>query len=68
VMLIQFLQTVLASLIGFKSSPVVDFIIQVFIALVVFPIEILARNSMMKYSQGKYQITRAWDKKDEIKG
>ncbi len=62
VMLIQFLQTVLASLIGSKTSPVIDFIIQVFIALVVFPIEIFARDAMMKYSQGKYQIKRAWDK------
>jgi hypothetical protein len=68
VMLIQFLQTVLASLIGFKTSPVIDFIIQVFIALVVFPVEIFARNAMMKYSQGKYQITRAWDKKDQLEG
>jgi hypothetical protein len=65
VMLIQFLQTVLASLIGLKTSPVIDFIIQVFIAFVVFPIEILARNAMMKYSQDRYQITRAWDKKDK---
>jgi hypothetical protein len=62
VMLIQFLQTVLASLIGSKTSPVIDFIIQVFIALVVFPIEIFARDAMMKYSQGKYLIKRAWDK------
>jgi hypothetical protein len=65
VMLIQFLQTVLASLIGLKTSPVIDFIIQVFIAFVVFPIEILARNAMIKYSQDRYQITRAWDKKDK---
>ncbi len=62
VMLIQFLQTVLASLIGAKTSPVIDFIIQVFIALVVFPIEIFARDAMSKYSQGKFQIKRAWDK------
>lgn len=64
VMLIQFLQTVLASLIGSKTSPVIDFIIQVFIALIVFPIEIMARNAMTKYSQGKYEIKRAWDKKE----
>lgn len=63
VMLIQFLQTLLASLIGSKTSPVIDFIIQVLIALVVFPIEIFARNAMIKYSQGKYEIKRAWDKK-----
>lgn len=63
VMLIQFLQTVLASLIGSKTSPVIDFVIQVFIALIVFPVEIFARDAMMKYSQGKYVIKRAWDKK-----
>lgn len=67
VMLIQFLQTVLSSLIGIKTSPVIEFMIQVFIALAVFPIEIFARDAMMKYSQGKYQIARSWDKKKSKK-
>ncbi|MBL7877257.1 MAG: hypothetical protein JNL53_16450, partial [Cyclobacteriaceae bacterium] len=57
----------LSSLIGIKTSPVIEFMIQVFIALAVFPIEIFARDAMMKYSQGKYQIARSWDKKKSKK-
>ncbi len=62
VMLIQFLQTILSALIGIKTSPVIEFMIQVFIALAVFPVEIFARDAMMKYSQGKYRITRFGNK------
>jgi hypothetical protein len=60
VMLIQFLQTILSALIGIKTSPVIEFMIQVCVALAVFPVEIIARDAMMKYSQRKYQITRIW--------
>lgn len=67
VMLIQFLQTVISALIGIKTSPVIEFMIQVFIALAVFPVEIFARDAMTKYSQGKYQITRSRDKRKSKK-
>lgn len=62
VMLVQFLQTAISSLIGIKTSPVIEFIIQVFVALAIFPVEIFARDSMMKYVEGKYRIRRIWDK------
>lgn len=48
VLLIQFLQTVLYSLISLKSSPVVEFFVQVSIALVVFPVEAAVRKVMEK--------------------
>lgn len=62
VMLVQFLQTAISSLIGIKTSPVIEFIIQVFVALAIFPVEIFARDAMMKYVEGKYRIRRIWDK------
>ncbi|MBX2915522.1 MAG: hypothetical protein KF856_09675 [Cyclobacteriaceae bacterium] len=62
VMLVQFLQTAISSLIGLKTSPVIDFIIQVFVALAIFPVEIFARDAMMKYVEGKYRIRHIWDK------
>ncbi|MBX2895272.1 MAG: hypothetical protein KF763_07510 [Cyclobacteriaceae bacterium] len=62
VMLVQFLQTAISSLIGIKTSPVIDFIIQVFVALAIFPVEIFARDAMMKYVEGKYRIRHIWDR------
>ena len=62
VMLIQFLETVISSFLGSRTSPVIDFGIQVLVALMVFPVEIFTRDAMMKYSAGKYQIKRIWDK------
>ncbi|MBX2899378.1 MAG: hypothetical protein KF775_06995 [Cyclobacteriaceae bacterium] len=62
VMLIQFLQTAISILIGIKTSPVIEFIIQVFVALAIFPVEIFARDAMMKYVEGKYRIRHFWDK------
>lgn len=62
VMLVQFMQTAISSLIGIKTSPVIDFIIQVFVALAIFPVEIFARDAMMKYAEGKYRIRHIWDK------
>ncbi len=48
VLLIQFIQTIAASNISFKSTPVADFFIQVFIALLVLPVEEFLRNRMVK--------------------
>lgn len=62
VMLVQFLQTAISALIGIKTSPVIEFIIQVVVALAIFPVEIFARDAMMKYVEGKYRIRRIWDK------
>lgn len=59
IMLIQFIQTAISSLISLKSSPVMDFFIQVCIALLVFPIEIVARNTMQKIVENKYSTPRS---------
>ncbi len=48
IMLIQFIQTVVASQISFKSTPVIEFFIQVTIALLVLPIESYLRKVMVR--------------------
>ncbi|PZR39968.1 MAG: hypothetical protein DI538_05445 [Azospira oryzae] len=48
IMLIQFIQTILASQISFKSTPVIEFFIQVTIALLVLPIEGYLRKVMVR--------------------
>jgi len=48
IMLIQFIQTIVASQISFKSTPVIEFFIQVTIALLVLPIESYLRKIMVR--------------------
>jgi hypothetical protein len=43
-------------LISLKSSPVIDFFVQVSIALLVFPVEIIARNTMQRVVHTKYSL------------
>jgi Y_Y_Y domain len=61
IMLIQFIQTIIISVISFKSSPVIDFFIQVCIALLVFPVEMIARNSMQKVVKKRYSVQRLFN-------
>jgi hypothetical protein len=65
IMLIQFIQTAIYSLIGINSSPVIEFFIQVCIALVVYPIENFARIAMMRAVKGNIQLKPVWEKGDE---
>jgi hypothetical protein len=44
---------VIYSLVDINTSPVIDFFVQVSIALLVFPLEILARRGMRKISRDK---------------
>jgi hypothetical protein len=53
VLLIQFIQTVVYSLIEIKSTPVVEFVIQVVIALMVFPVEQLLRKLMYRSAEAR---------------
>ena len=55
ILLIQFIQTVVASQITIKSSPVIDFFIQVFIALLILPIESYLRKFMLRTSAQKLE-------------
>ncbi|NOT75364.1 MAG: hypothetical protein HOP08_10570 [Cyclobacteriaceae bacterium] len=50
IMLIQFIQTIASSNITFKSTPVVEFFIQVLIALLVLPVEQFLRRRVVKVS------------------
>ena len=69
IMLIQFLQTLVASQFSFKSTPVIEFFIQVFIALLVLPIEGFLRKFMIKSSHSQTQIPHLWDEeKKELIG
>jgi hypothetical protein len=58
IILIQLVQTAVYSLINVQSSPVIEFLIQVFIALLVLPLELRLRNFMEKASEGHYDITK----------
>ena len=55
ILLIQFIQTVVASLITLKSSPVIEFFIQVFIALLILPIESYLRKFMLRTAAKKFE-------------
>jgi hypothetical protein len=61
IMLIQFIQTVVASQVTLKSSPVSDFFVQVFIALLVLPIEGYLRKFMLRSAERKEESQRLWD-------
>ncbi len=56
IIFIQFVSTAITSLIEIKSSPVIQFIVQVFIALLVFPLELYFRKFMQGAAEGKFQI------------
>jgi Y_Y_Y domain. len=65
IMLIQFIQTGIDSVLEFKSSPVVEFFIQVSIALIVFPVEGFVRKMIIGASSGKYRIPLKRKKEQE---
>lgn len=56
IIFIQFLQTAISTSINIKSSPVIEFFIQVFIALIIFPVEAYFRKFMKAAAQGKFQL------------
>lgn len=53
VLIIEFLQSAIGSLFTFKSSPVVEFLIDAIIAFMIFPLERLLRELM---TQGKVKV------------
>lgn len=55
ILLIQFIQTIVASQITFKSSPVIEFFIQVFIALLILPVESYLRRFMLRNAAKKFE-------------
>jgi len=64
IMLIQFIQTVVSSQISFKSTPVIDFFVQVTIALLVLPIEGYLRKFMLRSAEGAALPSRLWDERN----
>lgn len=61
IMLIQFIQTVITSMIRIDTSPVLEFFVQVCIALLVFPIEIIARKGLRKVSRNTNTVQRIFN-------
>ena len=55
IMFIQLMQNAAESFIVVQTTPVVEFFIQVFIALLILPVEAKMRNFMAKAGEGKYK-------------
>lgn len=58
IMLIQLVQNTAESFIEVQTTPVIDFFIQVFIALLILPLEYKMRELMTKASEGQYDLKR----------
>lgn len=58
ILLIQFIETGINSMVSFKSSPVLEFLIQLAIALVVFPVEAQIQKLMQLAKEGKFKMRR----------
>jgi len=56
IMLIQLMQNTAESFITVQTTPVIDFFIQVFIALLILPLEYRMRRFMVEASEGKYNL------------
>ncbi|MEQ9413295.1 MAG: triple tyrosine motif-containing protein [Cyclobacteriaceae bacterium] len=56
IMLIQLVQNTAESFIEMQTTPVFDFFIQVFIALLILPLEYKMRELMTKASEGQYDL------------
>lgn len=54
IMLIQFISTAVTSLLRFESTPVLEFFIQVFIAMVIFPLEYFLKKLMFKKTEERF--------------
>lgn len=63
IMIIQLVQSTAYALIDLQSSPVIEFLIQVTIALLVLPLEFRLRRLMEEASQGKYDLSKLFSKK-----
>jgi hypothetical protein len=63
IMFIQLVQTTAYSLINLESSPVIEFLIQVTIALLVLPLEFRLRRFMEDASEGKYELVKLFGRK-----
>jgi hypothetical protein len=56
ILLIQFIQTLIDSVINFKESPVIDFIIQVIVAFLILPVEGFLHDLMSKSLDGSSKL------------
>ncbi|HEX8059495.1 MAG TPA: triple tyrosine motif-containing protein, partial [Cyclobacteriaceae bacterium] len=63
IMVIQLIQAMADSLINVESSPVIEFIVQVLIALLVLPLESRLRRLMEDAAEGKYDLAKFFSRK-----
>jgi len=63
VLIIEFLQSAISSYFTFKSTPVVDFLIDAMIAFMIFPLERILRELM---TQGKVKVKVKMNKKSQL--
>lgn len=56
IMLIQLVQNTVESFISVQTTPVIDFFIQVFIALLILPLENKMRGLMVEAAEGKFDL------------
>lgn len=63
IMVIQLIQAVADSLIKLESSPVIEFLVQVLIALLVLPLESWLRRLMAYAGEGKYDLGKFFGRK-----
>jgi uncharacterized membrane protein YagU involved in acid resistance len=68
IIFIELVQTTVYALVSIQSSPVIEFLIQVFIAMLVLPLEERVRAIMQKAAEGRYTRMRAINTKElEVK-
>ena len=63
VLIIEFLQSAISSYFTFKSTPVIDFLIDAMIAFMIFPLERVLRELM---TQGKVKVKVKMNKKSQL--
>ncbi|HMJ69569.1 MAG TPA: triple tyrosine motif-containing protein [Cyclobacteriaceae bacterium] len=68
ILFIQLVQTTAYSFIKMESSPVIEFLIQVSIALLVLPLELRLRKFMEQASEGKYDLSKLFGRKKKGSG
>lgn len=68
IIFIELVQTTVYALVSIQSSPVIEFLIQVFIAMLVLPLEERVRTIMQKAAEGRYSRLRTINTKElEVK-
>ncbi|RAW03175.1 triple tyrosine motif-containing protein [Pseudochryseolinea flava] len=66
IMLIQFIQTVIGEMFSTKTSPVIDFFVQVVVAFMILPVEGYLRNLMLRSLDSKSRLHKFLSPKSNL--